>query len=182
MWLRVRVVHRAPEGESVALVELTFEDDHVDPIGETAVWSPNEPVEDVFVRLATSLQKGGKWPGDSAFDPSAILVSIADALDRIIDLRTGLGGNREVRQIASLVNDSWAVTREGLDSMLSSNVWAEHHELIGDRSYVAFQRLESQVKQRGWDDGQFREAFGEAEQVHGTFARTSPGSSPFSLG
>jgi hypothetical protein len=178
LWLRVRAVHRAPEGTPVDLVELQFEDGRLDIVGDSVVWSPSEPVEDVFVRVAAGLQTG-LWRGDSQYDPEAILSAIANALGQIIDLRAGPTGDPRTRQIASLVNDDWAVTREGLDSLRSADVYADHHELVGETS-PAFQRLEREVKRRGWDEAEFRAAFAEAEHVHGAFKRQSPGQNPFS--
>jgi hypothetical protein len=182
LWLRVRVVHRAPEGVPVDLVELSLENDPLDTAGNSVVWSPNEPVEEPLVRLATGLQNTSVWQGDRAFDPDAILSMTAEALGRIIDIRTGPRGDPQVRQIASLVNESWAVTREGLDSLVSPAVWAEAHELVGERSYLAFQRLEHQVELRNWNNDEFREAFSEAERVHEAFAKRSPGKYPFMRG
>jgi hypothetical protein len=121
------------------------------------------------------LRNAGNWQGDKAFDANAILVTIAEALGQIIDIRTGPRGDPQVRQIVSLVNHGWAVTREGLDSFLSSTVWAEADGLLSDMSYLTFQRLEQQVKTFGWDDDEFREAFDEAERVHTAFARRPPG-------
>lgn len=152
----------------------------MDIVGEGVVWSPNEPVEDVLIRLATGLRNAGGWQGDKAFDANAILSAITRALGQIIDIRTGPRGDPQVRQIASLVNDSWAVTREGLDSLLSSAVWADADGLHSERSYLTFQSLENQVKTRKWDDDEFREAFDEAERVHTAFARRSPGHNAFS--
>lgn len=180
LWLRVRAVHRAPKGTPVDLVELQFEDESLDIVGDSVVWSPKEPVEEVLVRLATGLRNAGNWQGDKAFDANAILSMIAGALGQIIDIRTGPRGDPQVRQIASLVNGSWAVTREGLDSLLSSAAWAEADGFLSDMSYLTFQRLETQVKAFGWDDDEFREAFDEAERVHAAFKRQSPGQNPFS--
>jgi hypothetical protein len=178
-WLRVRAVHPAPEGTPVDLVELQFEDGSLDIVGNAVVWSPGEPVDDVFVRLATGLHQTPLWPRDSQYDPEAILSAIADALGQVIDLRTGATGHPRPRPIASLVNDDWAVTREGLDSLRSADVYADHHELVGETSHV-FERLEREVKSRGWDEAKFRAAFGEAERVHAAFKRQSPGQNPFS--
>ena len=172
-WLRVRAVHRAPEGEPVDLIELSCENGRLETVGETVVWSEGEPAEDVFVRLATSLQDVGVWQGDQVFDAEAILRVITDALGKVIDIRTGPSGDPAVRQIASLVNDEWAVTREGLDPLLSRDVWAESEELVGD-THLTFQRLENQVKIRGWDKSKFMMAFGEAERVHTAFRKNVP--------
>jgi len=178
-WIRVRAVERAPEGERQDFVELSFEDGRLETIGRMAIWSPGQPIEDVFVDLATGLQDAGVWPGDDAFDASAILDQVAAALDRVIDIRTGFYGDPKVRQIAEVVNESWVVTREGLDSLRTAGVWAEHYELVGD-THLAFQRLERQVKARGWDEAEFREAFEEAVRIHAAFAEASPGKGPFS--
>jgi hypothetical protein len=151
-------VHRAPERTPIDLVELQFEDGSLDIVGDAVVWSPDEPVDAVLVKLATGLRNAGNWQGDKAFDANAILVTIAEALGQIIDIRTGPRGDPQVRQIVSLVNRGWAVTREGLDSLLSSAAWAEADGLLSDMSYLTFQRLEQQVKTFGWDNHEFREA------------------------
>jgi acid stress-induced BolA-like protein IbaG/YrbA len=52
----------------------------------------------------------------------------------------------------------------GLDSLISSAVWAEDYELTGDSSHT-FKRLERQVMLREWDVDEFRKAFDEAERV-----------------
>jgi hypothetical protein len=164
-WIRVRAVHRAPEGDPVDLVELSFEDADLRLVGDTVIWSPGERPEDVLVRLATGLQDSIAWPGDAAFDAEAILATVAAGLSRVIDLRRGSQGDRNVRQIIALVGDDWAITREGLDSLRSSDVWAESYELVGDSRH-AFNRLQNAASVRGWDDTSFRRAFGEAERVH----------------
>jgi hypothetical protein len=76
-----------------------------------------------LVRLAENLGAVGRYPGDKAFDPVVILRAITDALSKVIEIRTGPRGDRDVRQIIELVGDGWAVTREGLDSVVNDNMW-----------------------------------------------------------
>lgn len=173
-WIRIRVAHRAENGSPVDLVELTFEDPDLHTVGQGAIWSPGEPVAEVFVRLAGDLHEAGAWPGDVAFDAEKILSEVTRALARVIDIRTGPRGDPRVRPIASLVGDSWAVTRGGLDSLRSADVFADANELVGD-THHAFQRLDQQVKLRSWNKLDFLSAFAEAERVHAAFARSSPG-------
>jgi hypothetical protein len=175
-WILVRAVDRSPEGKPISLIELTFENAGLTPLGETVVWSPEEPAAEVLVRLASELQGAGEWPGDDAFRPAEILKTIADALGRVIDIRTGPRGDRDVRQIIELVGD-WAITREGLDSILSSNAWAEDDELVGDSRH-AFHRLQQQTRAMGWSDWGFRQAFGIAEKIHAALKKESPGRAP----
>lgn len=172
-WLLVRVVSCAPDGDPIDLVEFTFEDAGLRPVGNTVVWSPGEDVTDIFVRLATELQQRNAWPGDDAFQPGAIVEAIADALAHVIDIRTGRRGDAEVRSIIELVSEDWAVTREGLDSLITRQAWAEHHELLDDTSH-AWNRLRAQSKTLGLDDFAFRQAFNVAEHIHQAFERQSP--------
>lgn len=174
IWMRLRVVHREEEGVPVGLVELSVEDLNLRSIGETVLWSPGQPAEEVFAQLARNLQRAGAWQGDKAFDPSAMLGGFAKALGRIIDIWSGPGGNPQLRPVAALLDSDWAVTRMGLDSLRTPDVFAEGDELTGD-THHAFMRMEQQVKNLGWDAMEFREAFAEAERVHGAFARQRPG-------
>jgi hypothetical protein len=173
VWMRIRVVHREEEGSGVALAELSFEDNRLRTLGDAVIWSPGEPAEDVFVALGENLQRTGRWQGDSPFDALAILASFAHALGRIIDIWSGPGGNPELRPVAALLDSDWAVTRGGLDSLLSPDIYADHGDLLGNNSY-GFMRLEQQVEVLGWDTMEFRKAFAEAERVHEAFARNSP--------
>jgi hypothetical protein len=173
IWMRIRVVHREEDGVAVALIELSFEDGNLRTLGQTVVWSPGEPPEDVFLGLAESLQRAGQWQRDSLFDPLAILESFANALGRIIDIWSGPGGNPQLRPVAALLDSDWAVTRDGLDSLRTPDIFADRGELLGNSSH-AFMRLEQQVEVLGWDTMKFREAFAEAERVHEAFARNSP--------
>jgi hypothetical protein len=170
-WLRLRVISRNPEGAGeIDLVEMRFENGALQPIGREVTWSPGEAADQVFVGLAQGLQEAGEWPGDEAFDASAILAAFVEALQRVIAVWSGPGGNPRVRPIAALLPGPWAVTRFGLDSLLTPDVWVEGDELIGD-THHAFMRIEQAVKVRGWDDWGFREAFAEAERVHKAFER-----------
>jgi hypothetical protein len=171
--LRVRAVERAPEGEHMWLIELNFEGDNLRPLGRTVVWSPTEDATEVFLRLAKELQSVGGWPGDAAFDPPALLAAISDGLGQVIGIRSGARGDRQVRQIIDVVNDDWAVTREGLDSLTSSRMWAEHDELIGNTNH-AFHRLKGQVASRGGNMSNFTTAFSVAEKIHAALERGSP--------
>jgi len=171
--LRVRAVERAPDGERLWLVELGFEDDNLVRVGGDVTWSPGEEASDVFLRLAEELQRGGRWPGDAGFDPVHLLAAITDGLGKVIQIRTGARGDRDVRQIIEVVNDDWAVTREGLDSLKASNMWAEHDELIGN-SNDAFHRLKGQVTERGGRMTNFTTAFAAAEHIHAALDRVSP--------
>jgi hypothetical protein len=173
IWMRIRVISREEDGEPVDLVELSFEDQNLNPLGGTVLWSPGEPAEEVFLRLAKHLQQVGAWLGDDAYDPLAILSAFATALGRIIDIWSGPGGNPQVRPVAALLGSDWAVTRMGLDSLRTPDLWAEAYELIGD-THHAYLRMENQVKVRGWDALEFRAAFTEAERVHRAFAAKSP--------
>jgi hypothetical protein len=171
--LRVRAVERAPAGERMWLIELNFENDALVSLGNMVVWSPGEDAADVFLRLAEEIRRAGQWPGDNAFDPEAFLASITDGLGKVIEIRTGPRGDREVRQIIEVVNDDWAVTREGLDSLPSPSMWAEHDELHGDTN-PAFHRLESLVKVRGANVTNFRIAFELATRIHTALEKTNP--------
>lgn len=163
--LRVRAVERAPEGEPMWFIELNFQDDNLRELGRRVIWSPDEQASEMFLRLAKELQSVGRWPGDAAFDPAALLTAITDGLGKVISIRSGARGDRQVRQIIEVVNDDWAVTREGFDSLTSSRMWAEHDELIGDTNH-AFHRLKGQVTDRGDSMSNFTTAFRVAEKVH----------------
>lgn len=170
IWMRIRVISREDNGDPVDLVELSFENQNLSPAGGTVIWSPGQPAEEVFLQLAKNLQQVGAWLGDEAYDPLAILSAFATALGRIVDIWSGPGGNPQVRPIAALLDSDWAVTRMGLDSLRTPDIWAEGDELIGD-THHAYQRMEHLVKVRGWDHLEFRVAFTEAERVHEAFAR-----------
>jgi hypothetical protein len=173
IWMRIRVVHREEEGVPIGLLEFSVEDLNVRPIGETVLWSPGQPAEGVFVQLARNLQQAGAWQGDKAFNPLAMLGAFAEALGRIIDIWSGPGANPQLRPVSALLDSDWAVTRMGLDSLKTPDVFAEGYELVGD-THHAFMRMEHQVKTFGWDEMEFRMAFAEAERVHEAFARESP--------
>jgi hypothetical protein len=165
LWLRVRAVQRAPEGgETIWLIELTYEDPKLVPIA-SAVWSPDEEVREVFVRLASELKQTGRWPGDEAFNPAKILMDIAAALRNVIDSHTGPRGDRGLRQVIELVGDEWAVTREGLDSLDKRDLYAESGELRNNTN-PAFQRMLGRVEAEGFDEVTFRVAFANAERIH----------------
>lgn len=163
--VRIRAVERATESERVRLVELDCEDDELNSIGNGVVWSPGESAAEVFVRLAENLTNVGRYPGDTAFDPTKLLDAIAGALRSVIAVRTGPQGDREVRQIIEIPNEFWAVTREGLDSLTSTAMWAEHDELIGNTNN-AFHRLKAQWEALGLPLTDFTTAFGLAERIH----------------
>jgi hypothetical protein len=158
-------VERGAEGERVRLVELGCEDDALTAIGEGVIWSPGETAAEVFVRLADNLAKVGRYPGDGAFDPTKLLDAITEGLRRVIAIRSGPQGDREVRQVIELPNEYWAITREGLDSLVSTAMWAEHDELIGNTN-DAFHRLKSQWETYGLSPTDFTTAFAIAERIH----------------
>jgi hypothetical protein len=171
--IRVRVIDRAPDEGPETLVELLAEDRDLRPIGRVVMWAGGEDPASVFLGLATELQHAGAWFGDEAFSAEEILAAISRDLRRVIDIRTGPAPQPSTRPIIELIGD-WAITRQGLDSVRSDNLWAEHDELIGD-THHAFQRLENQVKLRDLDTLQFRKAFTIAEHVHAALESDGPG-------
>jgi hypothetical protein len=164
MWLRVRAVRRAPEGTTIPLIELTYEDPKLQPIA-SAVWSADEHPAQVFVRLAEGLKGAGRWPGDAAFSVDGLLTEITSVLLRIIESHTGPSGERRLRSVIELVGNDWAVTRQGLDSLDSANIYADHTELLREPDDV-FQRIERRVEAEGLDAAAFRAAFSSAERIH----------------
>lgn len=163
--LRIRAVDRGTEGEGVRVIELDCEDDALTSVCEGVIWSPGETAAEVFVRLAENLTKVGRYPGDDTFDPTKLLDAIAVGLGSVIAIRTGPQGDRDVRQIIKLPNEYWAVTREGLDSLVSTVMWAEHDELIGNTN-DAFHRLKSQWQLHSLPLTDFTTAFAVAERTH----------------
>jgi hypothetical protein len=166
LWLLVRVVKRAPDGESKWFVELVFEGAKLEPIGQSVVWSGDEPVADMFVRLASTLKQTRSWPGDDAFRPGKLLHDVASDLGKIVDLHTGPHGDHQVSMIIEVVGDDWAVTREGLDSLHATDLHVDSGELVGDAKNGAFQRLGQHVLAEGLDEASFRSSFRNAKQVH----------------
>jgi hypothetical protein len=165
LWLLVRVVERAPEGEAMWFGELSFEGPKLEKIGESVIWSPGEQAPNVFVRLAGSLRETPSWPGDDAFSPVDLLHAVADALGKIIDSHRGAHGDRRLRQVLEIVGEDWAVTREGLDSLHTPDIYAESTDLRGSTG-PTLDRLKRQVEARGLDEATFLTAFGNARRIH----------------
>lgn len=163
--LKVRVIQIEPDGEKTWIVELSFEGPRLTPIGDTVIWSPQEATADVFVRLAERLREANRWPGEEVFDPKEILNAVSVALGRVIDLHVGSGGDRRVRQVIELVNEDWAVTREGMDSLLDPDLYVDAGDLQ-HQANLAMEKLEDEVQRRGLDEAAFRSAFGDAERIH----------------
>ncbi len=171
--IRVRVLDRAPRGESETLVELLAEDQDLRPIGRIVLWAAGEDPASVFLRFASELQQAGAWFGDRAFSAEEILAAISRDLRRVIDIRTGPLAQPGIRPIVEIVGD-WAITRQGLDSVRNDSLWAEHDELVGD-THHAFIRLENQVNVLKLDSFEFRKAFTIAEHVHAALDSEGPG-------
>ena len=170
VWLRARAGQRqsGDDTEPLWLVELQAQ--HMDgtPIGTaTEIWSPDEPASGPFIRLAEALQRAGAYPGDEAFDAAGILTSLADALQRTIGLRTApRPGDRPVRPVVEIVDDEWAVTQFGLDS-LRFDLRVEADQLAR-KPGPAWDRLAGDPRLEGEDGQQVaRKAFEVAQAVHG---------------
>lgn len=169
IWVRARADKRqsADDTEPLWLVELQAQRMDGTAIGTaTALWSPGEPAADPFIRLAQNLQRAGAYPGDEAFDAARILTSLANALQRTIGLRTAATGDRQVRPVVEIVDDNWAVTQFGLDS-LRFDVWVEADQLVRDPG-PAWDRLTADPRLAGEDQQLgMRVAFDLAQAIHG---------------
>ena len=127
IWIRARTNHRQDGGadEPVWLIEMVAQHANGTAIGTaSALWSPGEPAATPFVRVAKELQRAGAYPGDERFDAGRIVAALADAVQTTIELRTGASGDRQVRPVFEVVNDDWAITQFGLDS-LRFDLWAD---------------------------------------------------------
>jgi hypothetical protein len=156
LWLLVRVVERAPEGEAMWLGELSFEGPKLEKIGESVIWSPGEQASEPYEHVGR---------GDDAFSPVDLLHAVADALGKIIDSHRGAHGDRRLRQVLEIVGEDWAVTREGLDSLHTPDIYAESSDLRGSTG-PTLDRLKRQVEARGLDEATFLTAFGNARRIH----------------
>jgi hypothetical protein len=169
IWIRARAFERQEEEDSepVWLVELLAQRADGSGIGTaSAIWSPGEPAPDPFIRLAEALQRAGAYPGDDQFDAARILSSLARALQRTIELRTAPTGDLQVRPVAEIVNDDWAVTEFGLDS-LQFDLWVEANELLR-KPAPAWDRLADDPRLKSEEQQQaLRAAFEVAQAFHG---------------
>jgi len=168
IWIRARAVERqAPAGPgSEWLVELQAQHENGAPIEKaTEIWSPEELASEPFIRLGQALQGAGVYPGDEDFDAARLLTELADLVRQAIAMRTAPTGDRQVRPIAEIVNDDWAITQMGLDSLVF-DLWVESRELTREPE-PAWARLESDPRLAGEaHQERLREAFDRAQAFH----------------
>jgi hypothetical protein len=167
-WIRARAIERqVSETDRGWLVEFEAQHENGGPIGKaTAVWSPEEPAAEPLIRIGEALQAAGMYPGDEVFDAARLLTDLAELLRRAIELRTAPTGDQQIRPIAEIVNDDWAITQMGLDS-LRFDLSVESRELTRDPK-PAWDRLESDTRLAGTEhQARLREAFDRAQAFHG---------------
>ena len=79
-------------------------------------WHAGEPVTIFAERLAGQLRAVDRYPGDSSFDPTAILQQLLKLVQLGIEARTGERA-RDLGPLIEIPNEQWAISSEGLFSL-----------------------------------------------------------------
>jgi hypothetical protein len=79
-------------------------------------WHTKESADAFAKRLAGDLRALGRYPGDGAFDPSAMLQQLLKVLRLGIDARSGERGH-DLGPLIEVPNEHWAISSEGLFSL-----------------------------------------------------------------
>jgi hypothetical protein len=79
-------------------------------------WHAGEPASAFATRLATELRAMSRYPGDSAFDPAAVLQRLLKVVQLGIEARTG-ERSHDLGPLIEVPNDQWAISSDGLFSL-----------------------------------------------------------------
>jgi uncharacterized membrane protein len=79
-------------------------------------WHAGEPVTIFAERLAARLRAVDRYPGDSSFDPTALLQRLLKLVQLGIEARTGERA-RDLGPLIETPNEQWAISSEGLFSL-----------------------------------------------------------------
>lgn len=111
--VRFKADETAGDGTSI---ELGVETPAGDLLVEAQDWAPDEPAEDALTRVAESLQRAGRYPGDVSFDAGAIFERLTDTLERVLSLRSGGRKGAPIGPVVELAG-GWAITSLGLEHL-----------------------------------------------------------------
>ncbi len=161
---RLHVVWLPDASDSVVLLEivnLSFRS-----VSEAFDWSSESSAEDAAHFLADQLDRLGLLRGD--FNPDRLLGSISETLLRLIRMRRGEGGPREIEYVAYLPNDGWAVTDSGLDAL-------RPYDYFVHRSQLTDHHLVNHVSRKTWaNEVEVSNAFSSASLFHRQEDEESP--------
>ncbi len=165
LWLRLRAVRPAPGGRETSSIELSLEGADLERIGAPVIWSEGEAADGPLGRLEGELRRTDRWPGDGRIEWSRLLQRVAETIGLVIGLHVGPGGNYPVRQVVEIPNSEWAVTREGLESLVDPDLAADHRELVF-RKRGLLEELEADAAKMNLEMDPLRSAFDAAVRIH----------------
>lgn len=79
-------------------------------------WQAGEPATTFAEHLAARLRAVDRYPGDTSFDPAAVLAQLLKLVQLGIEARTGERA-RDLGPLIEIPNEQWAISSEGLFSL-----------------------------------------------------------------
>jgi hypothetical protein len=80
----------------------------------SVLWGPPEEPHELMLKVANQLKYLGSYPGDENFDAGAVFGTVGNTIRRGIEFRHE---GREIGKLFAIVNDDWAITSFGLESL-----------------------------------------------------------------
>jgi uncharacterized membrane protein len=156
-----------PTGPRVALpgvsLRLRFRPDGTDIVAQveepdgtvlgSVLWHIREPADAFAKRLAGDLKTLGRYPGDSTFDPSAVLQQLLKVVRLGIEARSGERGH-DLGPLIEMPNEQWAISTDGLFSL------QRPYHIAADRIVGSHEDWPRYMRNQAWADiPSFEEAY-----------------------
>jgi hypothetical protein len=156
-----------PPGEGAAGdadIRLAIEEADGTPVESETDWTAHEPAEGVLARLATELQRAGRYPGDDSFDARAIFERLVHSLKLAVASRSEGASDQDPGRLTELAYEDWAITSKGFEHMSSGQPAAPRNRLVSNPE-LALAKLLEHASAPGNQDA-FNDGFAAAVEYH----------------
>lgn len=159
--LRIRFTaeRASADDQGAGVVLLAVEEADGERLAGSEMWSPQEPADEALTRLADELQRAGRYPGDGSWDADAIFDTLANTLERVVNMRTGGLEGAHLAPVIE-VEGEWALTVEGLANIGDDRRRMPARRLLSERDHSRTVLMGAEATGGGTE--QFERAFATA--------------------
>jgi hypothetical protein len=163
--LRLRFSPRPPgdDSDDGGEVRLVIEEADGTPLGSETSWSAREPADAVLTRLATGLQRVGRYPGERSFDARAVFECLVRSLKLAVASRSE-GRDRDLGRLTELAYGDWAITSKGFENISSDQPAASRSRIVSNPELALSKLFEQGVAPENPDE--LKDAFAGAVEYH----------------